>query len=227
MLHGDDLVLPGFYDAYAAMMQAFPQVQMVVGPAVIVDEYDIWNGIEGPRPPVGGGILEDFVDRVAIHWLVTCPSVVVNRAAYEQVGGYSTYLDGPSDWDMWLRLGLHTPVACVARPFAMYRHHTQSQTKQLVVTGENLRQECIVVATNLARIARAGRARPADTTSWRVRNARSADWEANRLDRVNNMEGRYVQARWAWTLDPTRKRFIMLLKSWVRRRLPHRVVEER
>ena len=227
ILHGDDLVLPGFYEAYAAAIGAFPQAQTVVGQAMIIDEHDLWGGIVGPRPPVGGGILGDFVERVATDWLVACPSVVVNRTAYEKVGGYCTFFRGPNDWDMWLRLALHAPVACVARPYSLYRHRTDSQTKQLTVTGANVLEECMVVGANLARIDQAGRTRPIDTTSWRALYARWSDSDAWEQDKRNNTRGRYIHARWAWILDPSATRLIMLLKSWLKHKLAGSPVAER
>jgi GT2 family glycosyltransferase len=223
LLHGDDMVLPGFYKAYARVIGAYPQARTVVGQACSIDEHDRWIRVEGPEPPSGGGLLEDFVDRVATQWLVTCPSVVVNRAAYENIGGYSNYFRGPLDWDMFLRLGLHSPVACVERPFSLYRRHSDSNSQQLLLNGVNVTETCVVVAINLARIEKAGRTRPADTDYWRARNAGFADSHAWQLSARGNMLGRYHQARGAWILKPTAARLKMLIKSWVRLKLAHGV----
>ena len=209
-------MLPGFYDAYAATIEAFPQAQTIVGQAFIIDDHDIWTGVEGPRPPIGGGILNDFVERVACHWLVTCPSVVVKRSVYEEMGAYCTLFNSCCDWDLFLRLGLHSPVASVAKPLSVYRHTDGSQSMRLTATGLNVWEANAVVSTNLARLDQAGRPRPGDTTSWRVRVATQADWDARVLGNGNNLEGRYIQARWAWILDPTAKRLSMLLRSWLK-----------
>jgi hypothetical protein len=226
LLHGDDMVLPGFYESYARVIGACPQARTVVGQACSIDEHDRWIRIEGPWPPIGSGLLEDFVDIVATQWLVTCPSVVVNRAAYEHIGGYCNYFRGALDWEMWVRLGLYSPVACVARPLSLYRRHSDSHSQDLLLSGVNVTETCIVVATNLARIEKAGRTRPADTESWRARNAGFADSHAWQLSAKGNMTGRYNQACGAWFLEPTAARLKMLIKSWVRLKLAQGVAAQ-
>lgn len=218
LLHGDDLVLPGFYDAYGAMIRAFPQVVMVVGQSLTFDEREVWKAIEGPYPPAGGGILDNFAQRVVTHWLAHFPSVVIRRSAYEAVGGYCAFFECCCDWDMWMRVGLQGPVACAPRPYALYRWHGESETTRHVATGVNVREACIVIATNLARLDRAGRPRPPNLRSWRTRHAEWADRDARELGVRNNLEGRYIQAQWAWLLNPNRKRLVMLLKSWLKHR---------
>jgi hypothetical protein len=190
----------------------------VVGQAFIIDENDIWKGIEGPLPPRNGGILENFVDLVATEWLVLCPAIVVKRVAYEMVGGYSNFFKGANDWEMWMRLGLHSPVACVARPHSLYRRQANSLSKLLTSTGDNVLEEWYAVATNLARIHVAARPRPVDTTSWRARHAKWADQNVRQLNGRNNV-GRYNQARWALVLDPTARRLLTFVAIWAKQRL--------
>jgi hypothetical protein len=215
ILHGDDVVLPDYYDAYGAAIEKYPDAETVVGQAFIFDDDDIWKSIEGPRPPRGGGILENFVDIVATEWSVLVPAIIVKRTAYEALGGYCTFFQGPNDWEMWMRLGLHSPVACVARPHSLYRRHAHSLSKGLTSSGVNVLEEWYAVATNLARIDAAMRQRPLDTTSWRGRFAIWADNDAKLLNARNDKLGRYNQARWAWLLDPTARRLLRFLASWM------------
>jgi hypothetical protein len=222
VLHGDDLVLPGFYNAYGSAIERYPEAETVVGQAFIFDEEDVWKAIEGPRPPKGGGILENFADLVATEWLVLCPAIVVKRAAYESVGGYCTFFQGATDWEMWMRLGLHSPVACVAKPNSLYRRQTHSWSKLLVSTGANVLEEWNAVATNLARLDAAKRRRPVDTTAWRARHAKWAAQNARLLNSRNNRIGGYHQAKWAWLLDPTARRLATFLAAWMKHKLSAR-----
>ncbi len=219
ILHGDDLLLPGFYEAYGATIGAVPDSSMVVGQSVIICEGELWRAIEGPLPPAGGGILDKFAEGVATHWLADFPSVVIRRSTYEAVGGYCAFFKSCCDWDMWMRVALQGPVASVPRPYALYRHHLESQTTRHIETGTNVREACIVIATNLDRLDRAGRRRPEDLHSWRVRHADWADRDAQVLGLRGNTQGRLFQAQWAWLLIPSRKRLLMVLKSWLEHRL--------
>jgi len=219
ILHGDDVVLPGFYSAYAEVIEEYPKAETVVGQALVFDEEDVWKGIEGPRPPKGGGILENFVDLVATEWLVLAPAMIVKRTAYEAVGGFCTLFKGSNDCELYMRLGLHSPVACVARPYALYRRQAQSQSKVMTSTGANVVEEWHAVATNLARIDAAARPRPTGAKTWRAKHAKRADVNAGMLNALDNPVGRYNQARWALVLDPTLRRFATFLRSWMRRKL--------
>ena len=217
ILHGDDLVLPGFYEAYADVIRGHPQVQMVVGQDIRIDENGRYTGITGPRPPVGGGILKDFTEQQATSWLVTCPTVVVRRSAYENQGGFCTLFQSVTDWDMWFRIGQHAPVACVARPYALYRVHSASETKRLMVSGANIQEAYFIVTTNLGRLGVGARA--LEEKTWRTEWAARAESGAWQMDRRQCFEGRYNQARWAWMLDRNLRTSTILVKSWLKHRL--------
>ena len=196
ILHGDDMVLPGFYDAYAAVIGASPEARTIVGQAVTVDESDRWIELYGPTPPVGGGVLEGFAERQATRQLVLFPSVVVSRDAYEEVGGFCTLFSHVTDWDMWFRLGRLAPVACVPHPRALCRVH----------------------GANLARLGDPTPPRD-EFLWWRARLAAYAEATARQFDSQDCAEGRYNQARWAWMLKPNRRRLLMLARSWLKHKL--------
>ena len=217
ILHGDDMVLPGFYEAYAAVIDTYPAARTVLGQAVTIDESDRWIGLYGPTPPVGGGVLERFVEQQATQQLVLFPSVVVSREAYEKVGGFCELFSHVTDWDMWFRLGRLAPVACVPHPRALYRLHGESDTSKQRVSASNIREWYLLVMLNLARLGDGPP--PPGASSWRARLAAYADASAWQLDSNNSTEGRYNQARWAWMLDPTRGRMVMLVKSWLKHKL--------
>lgn len=217
ILHGDDMIRPGFYDAYAAVIQAHPEAGSVLGQSVLVDEDGRWLGLFGAMPPVGGGILADFTQRQATEQLVLFPAVVVRRDTYERAGGFSSFFAHVTDWDMWFRLGRTAPVAWVAQPYALSRVHGGSDTSRQMVSAANIRDHYLVILANLARLDPGAPA--SQEPAWRSRLARFADVSAWELDERNSTEGRYHQARWAWMLEPTPSRLVMLLKSWAKHKL--------
>ena len=152
ILHGDDMILPGFYDAYAAMIRAYPEARMVMAQAVTVDDVDRWIGLYGITPPVGGGILKDFIERQATEQLILFPGVVVHREAYEAVGGFCTVFSFVIDWDMWFRLGQFAPVAWMPRPYALCRIHSGSVTSQLMISALNIEERYFLTKINIARL---------------------------------------------------------------------------
>ena len=117
-----------------------------------IDEHDRWTGIFGASPPVGGGILSDFVERQATRQLVLFPIVVVRRDAYQEVGGFCSMFHHVCDWDMWFRLGRHAPVALVPHPYALCRLYSECDTIRQRVSGANVRESYLLVKANLSRL---------------------------------------------------------------------------
>jgi GT2 family glycosyltransferase len=217
ILHGDDMVLPGFYDAYQAVIQNHPQAGMVLGQTVTVDEEDRWIGVYGVHPPMGGGILPRIAERLASEQVTQFPAVAVRRDAYEQAGGFCTLFHHVTDWDMWFRLAQLAAVACVGQPFAQYRLHNESETRRLLVSALTMREKYFLICANQARLQVA--AGCSASAAWRAGLAKSAEATAWCLDNENCTEGRYHHARWAWMLEPNWHRFNLLLKSWLKHQL--------
>jgi len=217
ILHGDDMVLPGFYETYGAIARAHPEAQSVLGEVVYIDENDRWLGLGKITPAIDAEVVTDFSRREATRQMVQFPGVAVRRAAHEEIGGYCTLFNHVCDWDMWFRLGQFAPVAYVPRPYGLYRIHSGSDTSRRIVSGENMRESYLVVQANLERLN--GVAPVGEEQPWRSRLAQSAETNAWRLGQRNCTEGRLRQACWAWMLEPSPRRLTMLLKSWVKHRM--------
>ena len=216
ILHGDDVLLPGFYEAYARAIHLSPTARTVFGQVITIDEDDRWQGIFGPQPPPGGGVIEDFSEMQAVRQLVLSPGIVLHREIYEKVGGYCTLFSHVTDWDMWFRAGAYAPVTCVSKPYALYRLYSESFTNRLMLSATNTRECYFIIRLNLARLTKPVRM---DEQSWRERLAVAAERNAWQLDKRNCVEGRYNQAIWAWMLNPNIDRLKVLAKSWVKRQL--------
>lgn len=131
VLHGDDLVMPGFY---AAMEDTFADPE--VGAAYCRYAYIDAQGRElglGPLEQEGRGRLPDALYRLASEQRIMTPSICVRRAVYEQVGGFQPALKCAEDWEMWVRIARHYPIAYVPEVLARYRMQDDSNT------GRNVR----------------------------------------------------------------------------------------
>lgn len=111
----DDLWSP---DKLKAQLQALSatSARWACTAAIIVDEK---LRIIGHHHVKGGDIFRDLLVANAV------PSggstVVVERSLINELGGFDETLTSSEDWDMWIRLARHSPVAAVDRPLTAYR----------------------------------------------------------------------------------------------------------
>src|SRR5919106_1171765 len=104
LLHGDDAVLPGFYDA---MEQALADPDVVA--AVCRTRYIDADGTPGPTSRsyrTGTGVWTGALEAQAVSNRIRPPGIVVRRSVYERIGGYREDLPHATDWEMWTPLGM-------------------------------------------------------------------------------------------------------------------------
>ena len=220
ILHGDDCVLPGFYEAYEHVIHSNPAALTVVGQVIIIDEHGRWKDIQGPTPALDGDVLEDFAEKQTWTQLLRAPGVVVRRSAYESIGGYCTYFRHLLDWELYFRLAQLSPVACVRVPSSLFRVHSGSETNQLMESGSHIREPYLLLRINLERLGRDSAT--TKEAEWRSKWAENAATLAWILDSQHSLIGRLNHAKWAWMLEPTLGRGVMLLKSWLKLKLGNR-----
>jgi glycosyltransferase involved in cell wall biosynthesis len=137
VLHGDDAVRPGFYEALGA-----PFADASVGAAfcrfIAIDEDSRWTTI-GPLEATSDGILEDWLERISSGQRIQTPSMVVRRSVYERIGGFDSRAHGGAeDWEMWTRVAASTRVWHVVEPLALYRIRSTSMSRRSLRTGEHV-----------------------------------------------------------------------------------------
>jgi glycosyltransferase involved in cell wall biosynthesis len=136
LLHGDDVVLPGFY---AAMDRAFdeePRPGAAFCRQIFVDAHGRRQGMSPLERPTAG-LLPDAAPYLAAEQRIMTPSICVRRAVYERVGGFLESLVCAEDWEMWVRIASSYPVWYEPEPLAMYRMHDDSNTGRHVRNGED------------------------------------------------------------------------------------------
>ncbi len=133
ILHGDDEVLPGFYQHYRNIIET-QKCSMVVGRSILIDENNFWRSITRALQ-YQEGLLDKAHFALAKANEVRTPAVVVSRAAYEHVGGYLNNLIHCADWEMWSRLAAYDPVGYIPRPLTLYREHSASDTTRVALSG--------------------------------------------------------------------------------------------
>lgn len=150
ILHADDHVLPGFYDAYAAHLDAHPAA-MAVSRSWFVDDEGERHGRSGELPAVDGYLVD--AERVlALDNPVNFVAVVTARATFERVGGFRPDLVHANDWELWTRIAHGGPVAVVPGEHAGYRVHAGSDTSRLQRSMVYLTDPVAAARTITARI---------------------------------------------------------------------------
>lgn len=138
ILHGDDYVLSGFYEAVEEAFRRHPETAMVITRSLIVDEMGELDTISGrvrhwENTPVR------TVGSLAYQNDIRTPAAVVRRSFYEQHGGYLPSLIHTADWEMWLRACHFGGALSINQPLAAYRMFAANHTGRLMRTGDNLR----------------------------------------------------------------------------------------
>ena len=117
---------------------------------VAVDEH---LEIIGHHNVKGGEVLARLLE---VNTIPTGSSVIAELSLVREIGGFDPTLRGSEDWDVWIKLGQHSPLAAVDRPLIAYRlsAHSLSMDVDRMRTGR-----AIIVDRYAALAARHG-ARP-------------------------------------------------------------------
>lgn len=136
VLHGDDLVLPGFYQEMEALARRYPQAALYASRSLVIDSAGYPIGLTADFSKDGPvGLLPEFLLNLPFR----TPSIVVRRSLYEKCGGFNPEYPHSADIDMWLR-AIQQGGGCLTRHvLAAYRIHGASDTSRLAETAANLR----------------------------------------------------------------------------------------
>jgi glycosyltransferase involved in cell wall biosynthesis len=137
MLHDDDIVLPGFYDAYRRHIEAH-DCALLTSQAIIIDEQEQWLGIEGMLPPQDDGIMRHALEEIVQHNIFIAPTIVFPRDVCTRVGGFHQKLYYTCDWELWVRLATTGAVGYLPRPYSLYRRHSRTETQKDHIDGLNI-----------------------------------------------------------------------------------------
>jgi len=148
LLHGDDCVRDGFYAAMDRLFEHESQAGAAFCRYIAIDEAGDWTSI-GPLEQRSAGILPGWLEKIAVGQRLQTPCMVVRRAVYELLGGFDRRSRSlGEDWEMWVRIAAHYPVAYEPAPLALYRVHSPSLSGRTLRTGENVRDLRRVIEIN-------------------------------------------------------------------------------
>jgi glycosyltransferase involved in cell wall biosynthesis len=137
ILHADDFARAGFYAAVEAAFAERPEADLCLVRALVVD----WNG-EAERLAGRKGRTGDVLSTEALAYgnEFYTPGVVVRRACYERIGGFSSSLMYVPDWEMWLRILAQGCGVYVNESLVCYREAAGNLTNRYSKTAEDIRE---------------------------------------------------------------------------------------
>lgn len=144
ILHGDDRVLPGFYQKMGELLDCYPEAGAAVSHYAYIDEAGRLNGVPS-RLAETDGLLDDWLLRLAKFQQLQYACTVVRRKVYEDLGSFygNSYAE---DWEMWVRIARHYPFAYTLDTLAEYRGHSHSISWNKLTTGELITDLAQVIA---------------------------------------------------------------------------------
>lgn len=138
LLHQDDILLPGFYEAMEQAGSGPYEVGVGFCRSFYMNADGHWEGMS-PLERSGAGVLENWQARVTDGQRIQCPSVVVRREVYEELGGFRPELRYALDWEMWMRAASRWSFWYEPRLLAAYRKMPGNETSRMLRTGESVR----------------------------------------------------------------------------------------
>lgn len=145
LLHGDDMVKPGFYKEIALLFTHHPEAGASFTNCSFINAHGVESKPFDSRLPLKPGVIDNFLEMIAQSQYVQTPAMVVKRSVYENLGGFFAVHYG-EDWEMWIRIAAHYPVAYSPEKLALYRGgHTSSITGHSVLSGQNVKDIAKVI----------------------------------------------------------------------------------
>jgi glycosyltransferase involved in cell wall biosynthesis len=142
LLHGDDCVRDSFYQKIQQAFEKYSGIRAVFCRYIGMDEHGHWLWLP-PLQQIKSGILENWLEQIAVINRLQPPSMVVRRDVYEKLGGYDNRLSQfAEDWEMWVRIAAQYQMWYEVEPLAIYRIHSSSLTGCSIRTGQNVRDLC-------------------------------------------------------------------------------------
>jgi glycosyltransferase involved in cell wall biosynthesis len=136
LLHGDDMVNPGFYNEIGRLFNKYPEAGAAFTGYTHIDEKGSWL-FSNKKLLDEDGILPDWLFKIAKEQRIQPPAIVVKRSVYEQLGSFFAVHYG-EDWEMWVRIAAHFPVAHSPKQLAQYRIHNNNITSRYFLSGQSM-----------------------------------------------------------------------------------------
>lgn len=138
ILHGDDRILPGFYESFTNFFERNPPIMAAFCNCNFIDEENKVMSVSASSRNETG-LFPDFFEHITRGQIIQTPTMVVRREVYEKIGMFNRRLSWCEDWEMWARIGKNYQVGFINKVLAEYRVHKNSNSSHYIKSGENIR----------------------------------------------------------------------------------------
>lgn len=136
LLHGDDKVKPGFYDEIKFLFDKFPDIGAAFTKTSYINKWGNETHLTATIRETPG-IIENWLEKVASSIGLQPPSIVIKRSVYEHLGAYYSAHYG-EDWELWVRVAKHYPVAYSPKNLSSYRIHSNNITSNSLLSASTV-----------------------------------------------------------------------------------------
>lgn len=138
LLHGDDTVSRGFYEKIQALFKAYPKSSAAF---CRCDYIDANNNKVGETSVIQNkcGIIDNFIERIAVWQIIQPPSIVFKRDVYEVIGAYDVRLKYIEDWEFYVRAAVNYEFCYLPEALAQYRVFPQNSSSQSAKGGQRIK----------------------------------------------------------------------------------------
>ncbi len=134
-LDADDLWKPTKLEVQVHYLDNNAAVGLVYNWIAVIDAEGkptgrVWRG------DIEGDVLEEVLQRN----IIDCPSVLVRRKCFLDVGVFDRTLRSVEDWDMWIRIATRYHFAVTREALVYYRQHSSNMSKNWRVMEQAFHQ---------------------------------------------------------------------------------------
>ena len=138
LLHGDDTVELGFYKTIADLFKKHPKASAAFCRSNYINAENHKTG-ETELLISKSGIINNFLERIAVWQLIQPPSIVFKREVYETLGGYDTRLEYIEDWEFYVRAALNYKFIYSPDSLANYRVFPENSSSKSIKGGRRVK----------------------------------------------------------------------------------------
>ena len=137
LLHGDDTVSKGFYREMASLFTSYPKASVAF---CRCDYINASHQKIGETSLLGheAGLLDNFLEQIAVWQLIQPPSIVFKREVYETLGSYDVRLKYMEDWEFYVRAATQFQFAYTPKALSQYRIFPGNSSSQSAKGGKRV-----------------------------------------------------------------------------------------